>query len=536
MSNASTVSSPPLDVIVVGAGFAGMAMVRKLAELGFTVRGFERGSDVGGTWYWNRYPGARCDAPSLQYSYQFSEDLQQDWHWQENYAAQPEILAYARHVADRFGLRQLITFNTTVTQAVFDAANVCWSVTLSSGETLFTRYCIMATGNLSDRLTPTIEGLAQFAGQWFHTAAWPVEGVDFAGKRVGVIGTGSSGIQAIPVIAAVADQLSVFQRTAQYSIPARNSRTDPTYEAQIKADYPGFRRRNYGKPLAMDINLKLGTPKTFEVSEDERRERYERAWTEGGLALPFSFRDAATSLEANAAMSQFIRDKIGQVVRDPATAELLKPKHVFGCKRPCLDTGYFESYNRQNVALVDCSGGIDCITAEGVQVAGRVYPLDILVFATGFDAITGSLNRIDIRGCDGLRLKDKWADGPRTYLGLQTAGFPNLFMISGPGSPSVLTNMIPTIEQHVNWIADCLVHLRTAHLTRIEARPEAEDPWVETVRTLAERTLWGACDNWYVGANVPGKPRVFTIYVDWVSYREKCEAVASRAYEGFALA
>ena len=235
-------------------------------------------------------------------------------------------------------------------------------------------------------------------------------------------------------------------------------------------------------------------------------------------------------------MSQFIRDKIGQVVRDPATAELLKPKHVFGCKRPCLDTGYFESYNRQNVALVDCSGGIDCITAEGVQVAGRVYPLDILVFATGFDAITGSLNRIDIRGCDGLRLKDKWADGPRTYLGLQTAGFPNLFMISGPGSPSVLTNMIPTIEQHVNWIADCLVHLRTAHLTRIEARPEAEDPWVETVRTLAERTLWGACDNWYVGANVPGKPRVFTIYVDWVSYREKCEAVASRAYEGFALA
>ena len=525
--------APDVDAVVVGAGFAGMAMIRKFLELGFSVLGFERGRDVGGTWYWNRYPGARCDAPSMQYSYQFSEALQQDWHWTETYAAQPEILAYARHVADRFGIRERITFGTRVLSALYDEAAAHWTVTLDSGENLTARYCVMATGNLSDRLMPDIEGFDSFRGERYHTAEWPQEGVDFSGKRVGVIGTGSTGIQAIPVIAESAGELKVFQRTPQYSIPARNTALDPAYEARIKADYAAFRARNYTKPLAMDINLDPNTPKTFDVDDHERRRRYETGWRLGGMNLPFSFRDSATTLEGNEAMSQFIRDKIDEIVDDPATAELLKPRHVFGCKRPCLDSGYFETFNRDNVDLVDCSRGIERIVPKGIEVDGVVHELDIIVLATGFDAITGTLKRIDIRGRGGQALSEKWAAGPRTYLGLQSAGFPNLFMISGPGSPAVLTNMIPTIEQHVNFIGDCLATLRSQGQTVIEARQDAEDPWMETVAERAGRTLYGACDNWYAGANVPGKPRVFMLYVDWPSYMRKCEAVAAADYAGF---
>lgn len=536
MNEASKATEYDVDAIVVGAGFAGMAMVRKLRELDFTVRCFERGSDVGGTWYWNRYPGARCDAPSMQYSYQFSEALQQDWHWSEVYASQPEILAYAQHVADRFGIREHITFETSIISAVYAEAASYWRVATDTGETLRARFCIMATGNLSSRLKPAFDGLEDFGGAWYQTSNWPHEPIDFSGQRVGIIGTGSTGIQAIPVIAEQAERLSVFQRTAQYSMPAKNAPQDPAYEARIKADYAGFRARNYTKPLAMAIDLDRNTPKTFDVSEQERRARYNASWDKGGLAMPFTFRDAATTLEGNEAMSAFIRDKIGEIVNDPVSAELLKPKHIFGCKRPCIDTNYFETYNRDNVTLVDCSNGIERITATGITVGGEHHALDIIVFATGFDAITGSLNEIDIRGRDDRALKDKWADGPRAYLGLQSAGFPNLFTISGPGSPSVLTNMVPTIEQHVHWIGDCIGHLRDHALASIEARQDAEDPWVDKVRELAEGTLWGACDNWYAGANVPGKPRVFMLYVDWVSYREKCEDVVAKGYEGFSLA
>jgi len=536
MSDIDQTQRYDVDAVVVGAGFAGMAMVRRLHELDFSVRCFERGSDVGGTWYWNRYPGARCDAPSMQYSYQFSEALQQDWQWTEIYAAQPEILRYAQHVAERFDIRRHITFNTTIEAAVYDEARALWQVTTDSGEQLTARYCIMATGNLSSRITPNFAGLDDFAGAWYQTSNWPHEGVDFSGKRVGVIGTGSTGIQAIPVVAEQAGHLSVFQRTAQYSTPARNGPIDPDYEARIKADYAGFRARNYTKPLAMDINRDRSTPKTFEVGAEGRRERFDAAWANGGATLPFTFRDSANNLAGNEAMSDFIRDKIGEIVHDSATAAVLTPKHIFGCKRPCIDTDYFATYNRDNVTLIDCSAGIERITADGIQVQGEVHELDIIVFATGFDAITGTLNRIDIRGRNGLTLKDKWADGPRTYLGLQSAGFPNMFTISGPGSPSVLTNMIPTIEQHVNWIADCMQQLRSRRLRTIEATPDAEEQWVEAVGELAQRTLWGACDNWYVGANIPGKARVFMIYVDWPSYRHKCEEVVAKDYEGFALA
>lgn len=535
MAGLNEVDQIELDAVVVGAGFAGMAMVRKLVEMGFTVRCFERGSDVGGTWYWNRYPGARCDAPSMQYSYQFSEELQQQWHWTETYASQPEILSYAQHVAERFKLREHITFNTSIVGATFQEDSNTWQIETDSGEKLHARFCIMGTGNLSTPMKPNFPGLDDFQGEWYQTSNWPHDAVSFAGKRVGVVGTGSTGIQAIPVIAEQAAHLSVFQRTPQYSTPAKNGPVDADYEAKIKADYAAFRARNYTRPLAMDINLDRTTPKTFEVDEVERRQRYDASWQKGGIEMGFTFRDAATSLEGNEALSAYLRDKIGEIVNDQATAELLKPKHIYGCKRPCIDTNYFETYNRANVSLVDCSDGIECITPRGIQVNGQVHDLDVIVFATGFDAITGTLLAIDITGRDGLALKDKWAEGPRTYLGLQTAGFPNLFTISGPGSPSVLTNMVPTIEQHVNWIADCLDHMRKQDMHCIETTTSAEDPWVEKVNKLAQNTLWGSCDNWYVGANVPGKPRIFTIYVDWPSYRETCEAVVANGYEGFRL-
>ena len=522
-----------VDVVVVGAGFAGLAMVRKLVEMGFSVRGFERGSGVGGTWYWNRYPGARCDAPSMQYSYQFSNELQQDWHWTELYAAQPEILSYIEHVAERFDISRHFTFDTTVNSLNFCEQSNIWIVETSSSEVIKARFCIMATGNLSQRFRPDFKGLGDFTGEWYQTSAWPKEPVDFSGKRVGVIGTGSSGIQAIPVIAENAEHLTVFQRTPQYSVPARNKPTDPTYEARIKADYPGFRARNYRKPIATDIPMDPTTPKTFDVGEGERNSRYEDGWRKGGMVILFAFKDTTVTTEANEALSQYLREKIREVVDDPDTAARLTPGHLFGCKRPCMDTGYFETFNRSNVSLVDCSKGIERILPGGLVVEGTVHELDCIVFATGFDAITGALREIDISGRNSAKLSEKWALGPATYLGLQSAGFPNLFTISGPGSPSVLTNMVPTIEQHVNWIADALGHMRNQKFLTIETTEEVEKPWMDKVRQLAESTLWGQCDNWYVGANVPGKPRTFPIYVDWVSYLDKCNEVASNGYEGF---
>ena len=535
-ANHSPPSNFDFDAVVVGAGFGGLYAVYKLRELGFSVRLFERGSDIGGTWYWNRYPGARCDAPSLQYSYEFSEELQQQWEWSETYASQSEILSYLNHVAERFELRSAMQFNTTVTGATFDEQNTLWRIETNAGDPVTARFCILATDCLSTMKTPDFPGLEQFEGEWFHTSNWPHDAVDFQGKRVGIIGTGSTGIQAIPVIAQTAAHLKVFQRTAQFSTPARNGPMEQAYAEKIKADYAGFRARNYRQPVAMDIVIDRTAPKTFEVSAADRTRIYEQCWTNGGLSYSTAFRDSSVNRAANEDVSGFIRRKIAEIVDDPATARALQPQHIYACKRPCLDTNYFETYNRPNVTLVDMSEhGVEAISSKGIIANGAEHELDCIVFATGFDAFTGSLNQIDIRGKNGLCLSQKWAAGPRTYLGLSSADFPNLFMVTGPGSPSVLANMVVAIEQHVNLIGECLRHMREHNYQSVEVTSQAEDDWVEQVRRAADRTLFTACDNWYQGINIPGKPRGFVPYVDWPGYVEICEAAVTESYRGFAF-
>lgn len=535
-STATGTAGVDVDAVVVGAGFAGLYAVYKLRELGFSARLFERGSDVGGTWYWNRYPGARCDAPSMQYSYSFSAELQQEWVWSELYASQPEILRYLQHVADRFELRPMMQFDTSVEQAHYDETAGTWRVTTDRGDTVTARFCILGTGCLSSQNTPNFAGLEDYTGVWYHTSNWPAEGVDFTGKRVGVVGTGSTGIQAIPVIAETAAELKVFQRTPQFSTPARNAPMDKDYEAKIKAEYAEYRARNYRNPVALDLVIDRDAPKTFDISEEERRAVYEKCWDEGGLSFSTAFRDSSLNRAANEDVSEFIRNKIGEVVKDPETARALQPKHIYACKRPCIDTNYYDTYNRPNVRLVDVSAsGIERVTAKGIRANGVDHELDCIVFATGFDAFTGSINRIDIRGRDGARLKEKWSAGPRAYLGLAAAGFPNLFIVTGPGSPSVLANMVVAVEQHVNLIGECLEHMRESGYVQIEAEPQAEEQWVEQVRLAADRTLFTACDNWYQGANIPGKPRGFVPYVDWPDYVRRCETVVDDAYQGFAF-
>jgi cation diffusion facilitator CzcD-associated flavoprotein CzcO len=529
--------STELDVVIVGAGFAGMYMLHRARNLGLETRAFEVGDGVGGTWYWNRYPGARCDVESMQYSYQFDEDLQQEWNWTERYSGQPEILRYANHVADRFGLRDSIQFETRVDSAHFDEADARWVVSTDRGDVVRARFLITATGCLSSATQPEIPGLETFEGEVHHTARWPKEGVDFAGKRAGVLGTGSSGIQAIPIIASESDHLTVFQRTPQFAVPARNHPLAAETVAETKANYRAFREHNSQQGLAFSLQLPPNEESALEVDEEVRRKEYEARWELGGFALFQSFGDILLDANANETVANFVKRKIREVVNDPETADALTPDTAFACKRLCLDTNYFETYNRPNVELVDLrKTPIERVTPTGIEAGGEVYPLDVLVFATGFDAMTGSLLAMDIRGRDGLRLGDKWAAGPRTYLGLGVPGFPNLFTISGPGSPSVLTNMIVSIEQHVNWITDCLASMGEQGHRTIEATPEAEEEWVDHVNTVAGETLYPTCNSWYLGANVPGKTRVFMPLVGYPPYVEKCEEVAAKGYEGFALA
>ncbi len=523
------------DVVVVGAGFAGLGMLQRLRALGLSARVFERGSGVGGTWFWNRYPGARCDVESMEYSYQFSTELQQEWEWSERYSPQPEILRYLNHVVDRFDLRGDIQLGTPVTAASFDEAAGRWTIHTDGGERVSAKFCVMATGCLSSPVTPSFPGLDAFAGPTYHTGNWPHERVDFGGKRVGVIGTGSSGVQSIPLIAEEAAQLFVFQRTPTYTVPARNHPLDPEAVRRIKAEYGDLRRKAAQMPFGLDTrpNDKLA----LDVTEEERRAEYEDRWTRGGLPFMSSFADLLYSKEANDTAAEFLRGKIREAVLDPRVAERLSPRQVVACKRLCIDTGYYATFNRPNVTLVDVSRTpIEAVTAHGLRTKDREYALDCLVFATGFDAMTGALTRIDLRGRAGLPLADKWAAGPRTYLGLATAGFPNLFMITGPGSPSVLSNMVPSIEQHASWIARCIGHLREHGLGAIEATPEAEDAWVEHVNEVAGGTLFPTCNSWYLGANVPGKPRVFMPYLGFPAYVQKCDEVEAKGYEGFALA
>ena len=527
-----------LDVVVVGAGFSGLYLLHKLRGLGLTVRVFEAGDGVGGTWYWNRYPGARVDIESQEYSYSFDEGLQDDWVWTERYSAQPELLRYLNHVADRFDLRRDITLETRVVSAVFDEDKASWTVATDKGETVEARYCIMATGCLSAPNEPRFAGMESFKGESYHTGRWPHEPVSFAGKRVGVIGTGSSAIQSITEIAKTVGHLTVFQRTPNYSVPAHNGPIDPA-KVQHWKDNRAALRQEARMSGAGIVAVEPTEALAVETPEEERRQVYESRWGRGGFAIGGAFVDQAIDPRANAMVAEFVAEKIRGVVKDPATAEKLIPSgYPFGTKRLCVDTGYYEVFNQPNVELVDISNDpIETITPEGLRLKGGAdYGFDILVYAIGFDAMTGALSKIDIRGKDGQALKDKWEHGPRTYLGLMVAGFPNLFMVTGPGSPSVLSNMVVSIEQHVDWIADCITHLNGRQLNRIEATTEAEDAWVAHVNEVADTTLYPQANSWYLGANVPGKPRVFMPYVGGVGlYREYCDDVVANDYRGFAL-
>ena len=523
------------DVVVVGAGFAGMYLLHRLRGLGFRVQVMEAGSDVGGTWYWNRYPGARCDVESMQYSYQFDDDLQQEWEWSERYATQPEIIRYAQHVADRFDLRRDIRFDCRVAAAHLDETQDTWRITTEGGDTLTTRWFVMATGCLSSANMPDIPGIESFSGEIYHTGQWPHEDVDFTGKRVAVIGTGSSAIQSIPIIAEQAASLTVFQRTANYAIPARNRPLDPEDVARTKAHYGEMRAQ--AKQMPAGILFQANDVSARAVDDAERQTRFEHRWQKGGLTFLGAFNDLLLDEESNRYAADFVRNKIRETVKDPKVAELLCPTNIIGCKRLCVDSGYYETFNRPNVHLVDISGSpIEALTARGLRTAGEEYAFDCIVFATGFDAMTGSLLRVDIRGSGGRPLADKWQEGPKTYLGLMTAGFPNMFMVTGPGSPSVLTNMLPSVEQHAEFIADCIAHIAGSGLKRIEAEAEAEEAWVAHGDQVAGLTLRSTCSSWYIGANIPGKPRVFMPYIGgFPAYLEKCAEVVANGYEGFRL-
>jgi cation diffusion facilitator CzcD-associated flavoprotein CzcO len=527
------------DALVIGAGFSGLYQLYCLRDrLGLSVRLLEAGDGVGGTWYWNRYPGARCDSESHSYAYYFSDELLQEWTWSERYPEQPEILRYLNYVTHRFDLRRDISFGARVTEARYDDAANRWHVTTENGEHYDATYLITAVGCLSSANIPDIPGLDDFKGAWYHTGQWPHDGVDFTGTRVGMIGTGSTGIQAAPVIAETALHLTVFQRTANYSIPARNAPLSDEFKRWAKENAAELRGIMQSTPNGHPFRIEDRS--AHDVAPDERRAIYEAAWEKGGLQFRAAFRDLLIDKAANDTAAEFIKDRIREVVQDSETAaKLAEIDHPFATKRPPIDTGYFETFNRDNVALVDVRATpIECITSDGIRTRdGAEYKLDIIVFATGFDAMTGPLLRLNIQGRDGLALREAWQAGPRTYLGLQVAGFPNLFTITGPGSPSVLCNMPVAIEQHVEWITACIAHMREHGFARIEPTQEAVESWVDHVNEAANATLLPqAKHSWYLGANLPGKPRVFMPYAGGIArYRETCARIADRGYDGFVL-
>lgn len=525
-----------LDALIIGAGFSGMYQLLRLRDhLRLKALVVEAGDGVGGTWYWNRYPGARCDSESHSYSYYFDDDLVREWEWSERYPAQPEILRYLNHVADRYRLRPDIRLNTRVTAARYDASSNRWLVDTDAGERFSVQFLITAVGCLSAANIPDIPGLADFAGRWYHTGEWPHEGVDFTGRRVGLIGTGSTGIQAAPVIAESAAHLTVFQRTANYSMPAHNAPLSEDFKQYVREHVDEIRKVMHattnGHPFTIAERSALDTP------AEQRDALYEAAWQKGGLQFRGTFKDLLTDQAANDTAAEFIKAKIRQIVKDPVKAAVLSDiDHPFAAKRPPIDTDYFETFNRDNVALVDLRASpIVEITPQGIRTKDALHPLDIIVFATGFDALTGALLKIEIEGRDGITLRQAWRAGPRNYLGLQVPGFPNLFTITGPGSPSVLCNLPVAIEQHVDWITDCIAHMRDRQLARVEPADEAVDRWQQQVQAAADATLLPKVSHsWYLGANVPGKPRVFMPYAGGMArYRSICDEVAAQAYEGF---
>jgi cyclohexanone monooxygenase len=526
------------DAVIVGAGFSGLYMLHRLRQLGVSARVYEAGSSVGGTWFWNRYPGARVDIESHEYCYSFSPELDAEWTWSERYAPQPELLAYLNHVADRFDLRRDIQLETRVTAAVWDEAARRWSISTDRGETVSARWCVMATGCLSIPKDGDLPGAESFGGPSWHTSRWPEEGVDFAGKRVAVIGTGSSGIQAIPQIAAQAAHVTVFQRTPNFSTPAHNGPVDPAVLADWTANRDRYRRE--ARETGFGIrSVPFGDTPAMASTDEERAAEYEGRWRYGGFALLGAYADLLMDRDANATAADFVRAKIRGIVKDPATAEKLAPKsYPIGAKRMCVDTGYYAAFNRDNVSLVDLSEEpLQEITSAGVRTSAREYPVDAIVYATGFDAMTGALDRIDIRGKGGAPLKERWSAGPGAYLGLMVAGFPNLFLVTGPGSPSVLCNMAVAIEQHVDWISACIGWMSERQAGSIEATEDAQAGWVAHVNEVAQLTVFPMANSWYLGANVPGKPRVFMPYIGgFPAYRDRCNEVAAKGYEGCVVA
>ena len=531
------VSETQYDAIIVGAGFSGLYMLHRLRQQGLSARIYEAGTGVGGTWYWNRYPGARVDIESQEYSYSFSPELDAEWVWSERYATQPELLRYLNHVADRFDLRSDIQLETRVLSTVFDPGATRWTATTNQGEVVSARYCVMATGCLSVANEPNFPGVDSFQGKSWHTARWPREGVDFTGQRVAVIGTGSSAIQSIPLIAAEADHVTVFQRTPNFSVPAHNGPVAP----EVVADWAANRAERRREARETGFAIRMVDPReepALEATPEARKAAYEARWAVGGFALLGAYGDLIMDTKANATAAEFVHEKIREIVKDPITAEKLSPRSFpIGSKRLCVDTGYYATFNRDNVSLVDLrEEAIEAITPRGVRTAAGDYAVDAIVYAIGFDAMTGALSKIDIRGRDNLALTDAWAAGPRTYLGLMVAGFPNLFLVTGPGSPSVLANMAVAIEQHVDWIADCIGHLGQHQVGAIEATGAAQDAWVTHVNEIADTTVYPLANSWYMGANVPGKPRVFMPYIGgFPAYQQTCNDVAAKGYEGFTL-
>jgi cyclohexanone monooxygenase len=524
-----------VDIVVIGAGFAGLYAHHKVRELRLSVFGFEAAPEVGGTWYWNRYPGARCDVESLDYAYSFSPELLDHWRWSERFATQPEILRYINHVADRFDLRREIAFGTRVTAATYDEAANLWVIETNRGETVRCHYLLSAVGSLSLPKQPEIAGLEEFSGSWVQTSAWPRDGVAVTGKRVAVIGTGSSGIQSIPILADAAAQLTVFQRTPNYSVPAHNGPVNPEYEAQVRADYVAHCRRNRMTKGGVPSRINTGLS-AMAVSETERRARFEQAWQFGTFALQSVFNDISSNPDSNAAAAAFVHEKIRAAVSDPAIADRLIPRSFpFGTKRLCLDTNYYATFNRDNVELVDIRATpIERITPAGIKTTGKEYAFDLIVFATGFDAVTGPLLALNISGVDGRTLNDAWRHGPQSYLGLMIAGYPNFFTVNGPSSPSVLTNMLQAIEHHVDWIVDCISHMEQHGVDRVDADEQSQVAWAHEVANMASKTLYTQADSWYMGANVPGKPRVFLMYIGGLDrYVERCESIVRDSYAGF---
>jgi cation diffusion facilitator CzcD-associated flavoprotein CzcO len=532
-----TESTINLDAVVIGAGFSGLYMLYLLRDkLGLSARVYEAGDGVGGTWYWNRYPGARCDSDSYVYCYTFDKQLLQEWEWSERYPEQPEILRYLNHVADRFDLKRDIQFSTRVTEATFDKDTNRWETRTDQGDTVSARYLIAAVGTLSAANLPKFKGLDSFSGKWYHTSQWPHGGIDFTAKRVAVVGTGATAVQAIPEIARQAKQLTVFQRTPAFCVPARNGKVDPEVVKARKANYDRIVERI--KNSYFGFELDFIEKSALDAPPEEREREFDARWDAGGFAFWLgNYQDMFFDKKANDLCAEYLKRKIRATVKNPAVAEKLIPKYAYGTKRQPLDTNYYETFNKENVLLIDASDApIEEITPKGIRAGGKEHQFDIIVFATGFDAMTGPLTRIKIQGRDGQLLSRKWEAGPRTYLGLAIAGFPNLFTITGPGSPSVLSNMPVSIEQHVEWISECIEYLRKNNLNIIEATAEAEDQWTAHVADVANATLMPGTNSWYRRANIPGKPRVFMPYIGGVgTYRQKCREIAEQGYKGFAL-